>query len=65
MVDDPELSKEIVYWVMASNFGFTPEEVDAIPEDRVMYMIILEMEKKKKEAEAMGGGNSMRRPRRR
>ena len=36
-----------MYWFFAHHFGFTPEQVDAMPYDRTFYFAELEKEFKK------------------
>ena len=38
-----------MYWMFAHCFGFTPEQVDALPYDRMVYFLALEQETKKME----------------
>lgn len=42
--DDQEISKELMYWFFAHNFGFTPKQVDEMPYDRTFYFAELEKE---------------------
>ena len=54
--DNEEVSDELMYWFLAHYFGFTPQQVDEIPYDRVNYMILLEEEFKKKERQLEKNG---------
>ena len=45
-----------MYWFLAKHFGFTPNQVDEIPYDRMNYMIDLEMEAQKQEKNSMKNG---------
>jgi len=42
--DDPSISDEFIYWFFAKNFGYTPEQVNRLPYDRMVYFIELEQE---------------------
>jgi len=44
-----EISAEFMYWFFAHHFGFTPEQVDNLPYDRMVYMAEMEKEFKLKE----------------
>lgn len=46
-LDDPEIAGEFMYWFFAYSFGYTPEQVDNLPYDRMVYFIELERERKK------------------
>ena len=48
-MEDKEISNELMYWFFARNFGFTPEQVDNLPYDRMVYMGELETEAQIKE----------------
>lgn len=48
-MDDPEISQEFNYWFFANRFGYTPEQVDNLPYDRMVYFVELERECKKQE----------------
>jgi len=38
-----------MYWFFANRFGFTPEQVDQLPYDRMSYFLELEQAAKKQE----------------
>ena len=48
-MDDPEISEEHMYWYFAHCFGFTQEEVDSMPYDRMIYHLEFEREARKQE----------------
>jgi len=48
-LDDHEISRELMYWTFAHCFGYTPEQVDKLPYDRMVYMLALEQEQNKLE----------------
>lgn len=48
-LDDPKISEEFIYWFFANRFGYTSEQVDNLPYDRMVYFIELEQELKKQE----------------
>jgi hypothetical protein len=51
----PEIDRDVVYYRMASAFGFSPEVVDAMSSDRVESLLFLDQQvqiKEKKEREA-------------
>ena len=48
-LDYPEVSEEFTYWFFANRFGYTPEQVDNLPYDRMVYFVELEREIKKQE----------------
>ena len=48
-LDDPEISLEFTYWFFANRFKYTPEQVDNLPYDRMVYFLELEKEYKKLE----------------
>jgi len=52
--EDEEVSTELMYWSFAHHFGFTPEQVDRLPYDRMVYFLELETESKKLEKIALG-----------
>ncbi len=41
-----------MYWFFAHSFGYTPDEVDKLPYDRMVYLSELEKEFKLKEQQA-------------
>ncbi|MHA1302308.1 MAG: hypothetical protein ACTSPI_01215 [Candidatus Heimdallarchaeaceae archaeon] len=41
------MSNELMYWFFAHYFGFTPEQTDNLPYDRMAYMKEIELEFKK------------------
>lgn len=43
----------MIYWFFAHHFNFTPEQVDKLPHDRMVYMVDLEQEVKRQEAQSM------------
>ncbi len=47
-LDDPEVSTEHMYWFFARAFGYTPEQVDNLPYDRMVYFMELERKKGEK-----------------
>ncbi len=47
--DNEEANNEVLYWAMAKSFGFTPEQVDRMPYDRVIYFQELKKTRKKNE----------------
>ena len=49
--DNEEVNDEIMYWFFAHSFGYTPDQVNALPYDRMIYMMELEteLEKQKKQ----------------
>ncbi len=47
-MDFPEVSEEFIYWFFARAFGYTPEQVDALPYDRMVYFMELETKKGEK-----------------
>jgi len=48
-IGNEEVSDEMMYWFFAHCFGYTPEQVDNLPYDRLVYFTELEREAKKKE----------------
>ncbi len=50
-MDDPSVSVELTYWFFAHSFGFTPNQVDEMPYDRMVYLRELEQECKTREKE--------------
>ncbi len=45
-----------MYWYFAHYFGFTPEQTDDLPYDRMANLINLENEFRKKEQDKMKNG---------
>jgi len=43
-LDNQELSNEYMYWFFAHHFKYTPEQVDRLPFDRMIYFMELEQE---------------------
>lgn len=54
--DNQEVSDELMYWFFAKHFGYTPNQVDELPYDRMVYMTDLEIELKKQEKNSMKNG---------
>ena len=52
-LEDFKISNELIYWFYAHNFGFTPEQVDNLSFDRMVYFMELEKEFKKIERDSM------------
>ena len=53
-MDDPEVAENFIYWLFANRFGYTPDQVDNLPYDRMVYMKEMEMEYKKKVGAELG-----------
>jgi len=51
-MDDPEVSEEFMYWYFAHCFGYTPEQVDKLPFDRMVYFAEMEREARKHEMQS-------------
>ncbi len=47
-LDYPGISEEFNYWFFARAFGYTPDQVDALPYDRMIYMREFEVKKGEK-----------------
>lgn len=45
-----------MYWFFAKHFGWTPNQVDKLPYDRMVYMTELEMEFNKQNQNSMKNG---------
>jgi hypothetical protein len=58
---DEDLRSELIYFIMAKMFNFTPEEVDKIEFDRVIYMIHLNNEWVKRENDTVESQSKRRR----
>jgi len=54
--DNQEVSDELMYWFFAHSFGFTPEQVDNLPYDRMTHMTELEVEFNKQNQKSMNNG---------
>jgi len=52
-LDDPNVEVEHIYWFFANRFGYTPEKVDNLPYDRMVYFMELEKEIIKKENQSV------------
>lgn len=52
-MDDPKVGQEFLYWYFAHHFGFTPNQVDELPFDRMVYLFELEQEYKKLEKDSI------------
>lgn len=52
-MENPEIATEFMYWFFAHTLGFTPEQVDKLPYDRMVYMFELE---KKAQREKLKNG---------
>ncbi len=49
--EDLELSREFNYWFFANKFGYSSEQVDQLPYDRMIYFLELEKEFMKMQAD--------------
>jgi len=49
--DNPELQVEVIYFLMAKIFGYTPVQVNELGYERVLNFLNLESEWRKKEQE--------------
>ena len=47
-MDYPGVAEEFIYWFFARSFGYTPEQVDNLPYDRMIYFMELETKKGEK-----------------